>query len=189
VPAGTVIHEDERLTVATVELKHKIRCTGFLFREKPKLRKLIASKIEEYDIPYSRRKGLKQGLDYYDTGSEKWIGNEELTEPSLPSYSYAYCSDTAFHEDTIRQVMNVDVLYHEATFLEADKEKTKPTRHSTALQAATVAKQAHVKKLIIGHYSNRYKNLQPFLEEAQQLFPNTVLGEEGRRYDLDVKHA
>lgn len=184
VPEGTVIHEDKKVTVTTIKLKHKIPCTGFIFREKEGLRKLITEKIEVHNIPYDQRKGIKQGKDYYDPQLERWIPNGELTtDPPIPR-SYAYCTDTAYLEKLIPKILQVDLLYHEATFLDADQDKAKATRHSTALEAATIAKKADVGKLILGHYSNRYIDLQPILDEAREVFDRTVLGEEGCTYDV-----
>ncbi len=143
----TLIFEDEKLSVHTIILNHRIACTGFLFREKDKSRK--------------------------------------ITEV-LPMYSYAYCSDTCFDERVIEQVKEVDLLYHEATFMDDMENRAKETYHSTTKQAATVAARANVKKLMIGHYSARYSKLEPLLLEAKMVFSNTVLAIEGEKYRIDT---
>lgn len=176
-----VIWETRELTVETVPLIHGIPCTGFVFREKPKKRKMIGTQIERYSIPYEQIGSIKSGADF-TTPNGQVIPNAELTLLPAPAQSYAYCADTAYCEAIIPHIRGVDMLYHEATYLEELAEQAKARHHATAKQAATIARKAGVGKLILGHYSSRYRKLSPFLEEARPVFPNTHLGIEGRVY-------
>lgn len=179
-----LIYENEDLEVRTIILNHRIPCTGFLFSEKQKPRKLIKEKLVEYNIPVSVFQDLKHGSDYTDENNQV-ISNAELTsDPRLPR-SYAFCSDTMYHEQIIKQVRGIDLLYHEATFMNDKAERAKETFHSTAAQAATLASKAKVKRLIIGHFSARYKNLYPLLEEAKEVFENTSLAMEGDHFIIE----
>ncbi|NNC85903.1 MAG: ribonuclease Z [Bacteroidia bacterium] len=179
-----VIMEDDDVTVRTVILNHRIPCTGFVFKEKPKPRKLLISKIQRENIPFEFYNRLKAGEDYKDH-SGKIIKNEDLTKPSAEPLSYAYCSDTIFDESIIPSISGVDMLYHESTFMHEHRERAKATYHSTSIQAATIATKANVKKLIIGHFSARYRNLEPMLTEARDMFENTELAIEGSRFTVD----
>ena len=127
---------------------------------------------------------LKKGDDVRDESGNVLYRGSDFTLPPRPSYSYAYCADTQPAEKITEQIRNVDLLYHEATFLENEKEKARQTRHSTAAEAARVAKQANVKRLIIGHFSARYKELAPLLDEARLVFPETALANEGASFEL-----
>lgn len=178
-----VLHEDKKITVRSFPMKHSIPCCGFLFEEKPRPRKLIKEQLEKYQVPIADMESLKAGEDF-KTSSGKIIPNEEITMPPLPPRKYAYCSDTIYFEDIIPVVSNADLMYHEATFTEDMKDRAKQTMHCTAKNAATIALKAGVKKLIIGHFSARYKELTPLLEEARQVFPNTVLAEEGVTFNV-----
>ena len=177
-----LIFENKQIEVFSLPLDHRIPAAGFLFREKPKARNMIVDKIAEYQIPYQQIPAIKQGADFYTSNGQR-ISNEELTSPPPTPRAYAYCSDTTYKEDLIPLIKGVDLLYHESTFCEIDLEVAKKTKHSTARQAATIAKKAKVGRLILGHYSSRYKNLDPFLEEAKAVFPNTLLGKDGHTYD------
>ncbi len=179
-----LIYSDEDTEIHSISLKHRIPCTGFLFREKPRLRKLVKSMLAQYSIPLSAYDSLKNGEDYTsETG--KLIANAELTtDPRVPR-SYAFCSDTIYDERLISVVKNVDLLYHEATFMNDKSERAAETFHSTAEQAASIALKAEVKRLIIGHFSARYKNLYPLLEEAKAIYPNVTLALEGDRFLID----
>ena len=179
-----VLFEDDALTVETIPLHHKIRCSGFLFREKTKPRKIDKEKLPD-GIPLLQLAGLKKGEDVTDDQGNVVHRNEDLTLPPKHSRSYAYCSDTAYYEPMISQVKSIDLLYHEATFTEDERSKADDTLHSTAKQAAMIAKQADVKKLLIGHFSARYKELDPLLEEAKQVFPNTVAAIEGETFSIE----
>lgn len=173
-----VIYEDDSIMVKTLILRHSVPCCGFLFEEKPLPRKLIKEKLEEYDIPVELLEGIKQGNDLI-TPEDKVIANSELTLPPPESRKYAYCSDTMYNEEIVPHIFGPQLLYHEATFTSEMQKRAIQTMHSTAREAATIAKLAHAGKLIIGHFSARYKDLNPLLEEAQEIFPNTLLAEEG----------
>lgn len=173
------IYENNVLEVWTIPLDHKeMTCNGFLFKEKTKPRRIIASAIQEYEIPYDKINDIRYGSDFTDS---KGVihPNEKLTDKGAPSKSYAYCSDTKYSENILPYIQNVTLLYHEATFMEAEREKAEERYHSTAKQAAAIAVKAKVDKLLIGHYSARYANLTPLLEEAKAVFSNTELAHEG----------
>ncbi len=179
-----VVYEEERLTVEVFKLNHSVPSHGFLFKEKPRLRRINKIKAEEYQLPIQQIVPVKKGADYI-TPEGKVVSNAELTlEPSLPR-SFAYCSDTAYYPNIVSKIEGIDLLYHEATFAETEKDRAKATKHSTSLEAAQIAKQAKVKKMIIGHFSARYKDLNVLLEEAQSLFPNTDLAEESTVYKIE----
>jgi len=177
------IYKDDELEVHTIILSHRIACTGFLFREKNKPRKLIKEKLKEYEIPVEVYADLKKGKDYISGTTV--ILNAELTHEPHPPRSYAFCSDTIYDETLVPRLQNIDLLYHEATFLNEHIDRAKDTYHSTAAQAATIAKMSGVKRLIIGHFSARYKNLYPLLEEAKAVFENTTLAIEGDRFSIE----
>lgn len=178
-----VLHEDDVLTVHTIPLIHKLDCAGFLFREKPKLRKINKEKLKE-GMLLQHIAQLKTGADVHDEMGNLLYRNSEYTLPAQPSLSYAFCSDTAWNENMIEQIREVDLLYHEATFMEEEKEKAKETKHSTAAEAAMMAKQCAAKKLLIGHFSARYRELEPMLAEAREIFGNTELAVEGNTFEL-----
>jgi ribonuclease Z len=179
-----VIYEDNSLTVETIPLQHKIRCSGFLFKEKAKPRRIDKTKLPE-DLLIKQIAALKKGEDVIDEAGDILYKNEDLTLPPRPSYSYAYCSDTAYHESLIEQIQGVDLLYHEATFLHEDESKALETQHSTALQAAQIAKKAEVGKLLLGHFSARYRDLNPVLEEARKIFIKSALALEGETFIIE----
>jgi ribonuclease Z len=179
--APAVIHEDEDVTVSTIVLNHRVPCTGFLFREKPRPLKLRINKIREYKIPLSWYNDIKSGADFVD-GNGVHIPNSELTVPRGKTRSFAFCSDTIYDEQLADVVQGVDLLYHESTFTHDLSERARITYHSTAKQAAQIAAMAGVGKLIIGHFSARYKDLTPLLDEAVEVFPNTELGIEGKSF-------
>jgi ribonuclease Z len=177
------IYDDKHLEVFTIPLLHKIECNGFLFKEKPRPRKIISDKIREFKIPFEKIEDIRYGADYTLLNGEI-ISNQVLTEAPSASASYAYCSDTKFTTDIVPLIKGVDLLYHEATFMEESKEKAADRYHSTAMEAATIAKMANVGKLIIGHFSARYQDLQPLLHEARAIFPNTELALEGDLFQV-----
>ena len=179
-----IIFEDNTISIETIPLAHKIRCSGFLFKEKPKPRRIDKAKLPE-SLLIQQLAALKRGEDIIDEGGNVLYKNDALTMPPKSSRSYAYCSDTAYKEAIVEQIQGVNVLYHEATFTEEDKLKATETQHSTALQAATIATQAGVGKLLIGHFSARYRDLSPLLEEAQAKFSNTTLALEGETCTID----
>lgn len=169
------IYEDKAVEVYTIPLNHRIYCNGYLFREKTKPRHLNMEEIKKYsEIEICDYQNLKNGKDFILSDGYV-LKNEILTHNPEPSLSYAFCSDTRFNPDIVPIIENVDTLYHEATFLHELKEMADYTGHTTALEAATIAKQANAKKLILGHFSNRYDNLQVFTDEAKTTFKNTFL--------------
>lgn len=169
------IFEDNRVEVYTIPLNHRIYCNGYLFREKPKERHLNMQEISKYpEIETCDYYNLKLGKDF--VLSDGYIlKNEVLTKEPAKSVSYAFCSDTRYFESIVPVIENVDVLYHEATFLHDLKEMADYTGHTTALEAARIARKANVGKLILGHFSNRYGDLSVFTNEAREVFPNTFL--------------
>jgi ribonuclease Z len=179
-----LIFEDEKLTVKTIILNHRIPCCGFLFTEKPKARNLKKEALEEHRIPVSSIQSIRNGADFVNADGTR-IANSQLAYATLPVYSYAYCSDTCYDQQVINQVRNASLLYHESTFTEEMRQRANETHHSTAMDAGKVAEQAGVGKLVLGHYSARYTDLQPLLDEARSVFPNSVLAYEGLRLVVD----
>ena len=178
-----VIYEDDEIIISTIVLNHRIPCTGFLFKEKPHPRKLKKEEIAKYQIPYSALPDLKKGKDYVsDAGII--IPNSVLTEDGAPALSYAYCSDTIYDNAVINSVRGVEMLYHEATFMHEMLHRAEETFHTTSQQAAEIAKRAGVKKLLIGHFSARYRELEPVLREARDIFPETYLALEGEKFSV-----
>lgn len=172
------VFEDNRVEVFTIPLDHRIYCNGYLFKEKPKERHLNMQEISKYpEIEICDYHNLKRGKDI-QLSDGYILKNENLTKPAEPSVSYAFCSDTRYFESIIPIIKNVDVLYHEATFLHDLKKMADYTGHTTALEAAKIARKANVKKLILGHFSNRYHDLSVFLNEACEIFPETYLPEQ-----------
>jgi ribonuclease Z len=179
-----IIYEDNSVTVETIPLQHKIRCSGFLFREKIKPRRINKERLPE-NLLIQQIASLKQGKDITDESGNIIYRNEDLTLPPRPSYSYAYCSDTAYRESILDQIRGVDLLYHEATFLQEDELKALETQHSTAMQAAQIASKAQVGKLLLGHFSARYRDLAPVLEEAKKVFERSALALEGETFKIN----
>jgi len=178
-----LIYEDRSMEVYTLPLKHRIACCGYLFKEKPTLPHIRREMIDYYNIPNLYINNIKNGADWVmDDGTV--ISNDRLTTPPSPTRSYAYCSDTAFKPDLQQYLNGVDLLYHEATFGKERTERAKVTYHSTAEQAATIAKNCHAKQLLIGHYSAHYTDVTPLLEEAKAIFPNTIAAQEGMKIKL-----
>ena len=175
-----LIFEDEKVKVYTIPLNHRVYTNGFLFKEKEKSRKINISAVKEFkEIDKCDYNNLKAGKDFkLDSGDV--IKNSELTYNPEKPLSYAYCSDTSYKPTIIEIIDGVDLLYHESTFLTDKENLAKKTGHSTAKQAATIAKKANVKKLVLGHYSSRYKNISLFKKEAQEVFENVSLAETGR---------
>lgn len=173
-----VIFEDNTITVETLPQKHRIPCCGFLFKEKPKKRHLIGDAANYYNIPAYMRASIKDGADFV-TAEGETIPNSKLTKDADPSRSYAYCSDTLPCPENSMLIKGVDLLYHEATFAESEKGRAATTFHSTARQAATIAKDADAKRLVIGHFSSRYDDCEMLINEAREIFPNSINAEEG----------
>lgn len=178
-----MIMEDKTLTVHSFPLKHRVPCTGFLFREKQRPLKVIKEKIHHYKLTPSQILLLKKGENIVLDNGYNLRTEEACIHPPVPK-SYAYCSDTAYYEKLVEVIRGVDLLYHESTFLEAEKERAKSTFHSTAKQAASIAKQAEVKELLLGHYSSRYMDESGFITEAQEVFPNVRIAGEGLRFEI-----
>lgn len=173
-----LVMEDRSVSVYSLPMKHRVPCCGYLFVEKERSPHIIREMIDFYKIPISKIELIKQGADFVTEEGEV-IPNKILTRPAEPAKRYAYCSDTAFFPKIVPYIKGVDLLYHEATFLEADSARAYETFHSTTKQAASIARDAQVKKLLIGHYSARYIDLLPLEKEARSIFHNTLLANEG----------
>lgn len=178
-----LIFEDEKVEVYSLPLKHRIATTGYLFKEKPLSRNIDKYKLEKLNVSFAEIHKLKQGLDAVDNNG-KLISNIELTLDPPKQRSYAFCSDTKFFEELSNDIKDVDLLYHESTFLEEKADRAKQTFHSTAKQAAQMAVLANAQKLILGHFSARYGHLEEFLGEAKPIFSNTELAIEGQLFSL-----
>ena len=174
----SLVMEDRSLSVYSIPLKHRIPTCGYLFAEKPKEAHIIREMTDFYQVPVRCMKDIKQGQDYVTPEGEV-VPNSRLTRPAAPPKRYAFCSDTAYNRSIIPIIEGADLLYHEATFAECDLARAKETFHSTARQAAEIARDAHVKRLVIGHYSARYEDLSELHREAEAVFPGTILGNEG----------
>ncbi len=177
------VFEDKWVEVWTIPLNHRMPCSGWLFREKPRLLNIRKEKITEYDIPISLIPGIKAGADL-SLPDGRVIANAELTQAPRPLRSYAFCSDTAPAPEIAAAIRNADLLYHEATFTDEHREDAALSFHSTAAQAAGIAKAAGVKKLLLGHFSGRYPDVEKHLLEARAVFPDTEAAEEGAVYGI-----
>ena len=175
------LFENHFFTVHTIPLEHRIPCAGFLFREKPHKRKLIKEKLVE-DMPYDYLRQLKNGEDVFDEAGNLLFSFEAFTLPAPPPRSYAYCSDTRYDARIADYIKGVSLLYHEATFQEDLAHQAFERFHSTAREAASIAQKAQAGKLLIGHFSSRYKELAGFLSDAQSIFPKTEIAEEGKMF-------
>ena len=173
-----VILDNSRITVSTIPLKHRVYTNGFLFREKEGDRKLIIDEAQRLNIDYTLFKSLKKGKDVVSEDGVL-IANHLVTEAPPAPLSYAFCSDTVYDPEIVPLINEVTALYHESTFLESEAELAFPTKHSTAKQAAKIAQAANVTKLILGHYSTRYGNIDLFKAEAETIFPNVILADDG----------
>lgn len=178
-----LIFEDKQLTVHTLPMRHRIPCCGYLFREKPKRRRLLAERLPHGLTP-TQLTALTSGEDVVADNGELLVRNADVTAAPKRSRSYAYCSDTMYTESLADLVHGVDLLYHEATFLDDMRERAATTHHSTARQAGLLARRAEVHRLLIGHFSSRYRDLQPLLTEAKTMFEWTELAVEGLTVSL-----
>lgn len=178
-----VVYEDRSLTVETIPLQHRIDCCGYLFREKPILPHIRRDMIDFYNIPISQINNIKAGADWV-TAEGEVIANSRLTTPAEPARSYAYCSDTRYIKTLHELVKGVSTLYHESTYSAEDAERARLYWHSTSQDAAKVARDASVGKLLLGHFSARYNNESQLLEEAKEIFPNSYLTREGATFDI-----
>jgi ribonuclease Z len=181
---NAVIYEDLALTVETIPLIHKLPCSGFVFREKEKARRIDKEKLPA-GLKIQQLANLKRGHDVTDDEGNILYRNDDLTIEPRRSRSYAYCADTAYSEPLIEKLKGIDLLYHEATFGADEASKAVETLHSTAAQAATIALKSNVTKLLLGHFSARYKELEPLLAEARNVFENTELAIEGSIFTID----
>lgn len=178
-----LIYEDDKVTVETIPLTHRVYTNGFLFREKLSERNLNIKAVEDFDISRAYYQKIKNGDDI-TLEDGRVIPNDQLTfDPPTPK-SYAFCSDTIYKVDNVEQLMEVTVLYHESTFLDEHQHLTDKTKHSTAKEAAKMASKANVKTLILGHYSTRYNGIEVFKEEAQTIFKNVELAEDGKVFEF-----
>lgn len=178
-----IVYEDENVLVKSIPLKHRIYTNGFLFEEKIGDRKLNIDQVNKYNIETCYFQKIKNGKDItLDDGTI--LPNTVITFDPIPPKSYAFCSDTMYDETIIPIIEKCDVLYHETTFLESESEKAKSTMHSTAKEAAMIALKANVKHLILGHYSTRYANINLFQQEAETIFPNVLLADDGGIFEF-----
>ena len=179
-----VIFEDDKVTVSTIPLKHRVYTNGFLFQEKVGERKLDINAVQEYEIDKCYFQNIKNGKDItLDDG--RVIENSKLSFDAVAPKSYAFCSDTVYDESIVPLIKEVDVLYHESTFLDSEEHLSGKTMHCTAKQAATIALKANVGQLILGHYSTRYPSIELFREEAQTIFENILLADDGKFFEFD----
>lgn len=177
------IVDSSKMEVHSFRVKHRIDCWGFLFREKRNPRKLDLERALAYEIPSSFYEQLQKGQDYR-TKKGTIIPNEEVTQAAIPSKSYAYCADTIFDNELCSIVAGVNLLYHESTYLKDQEERAAARYHSTTHQAAKIARDAGVEKLLIGHFSSKYESLESFLSEAKEIFANTELALEGACFKI-----
>ncbi len=182
----TCIHETDHLEVHSFPLRHGIDCFGFYFQEKPLPRKMRKEQLEIHQIPVAEIRRIKSGADWINKQGQI-IPNQELTEAAPAPFSFAYCTDTLPVKHLHRFFKGIDLLYHEATFMDVDADRARQTHHSTATQAAQIAEICKPKYLLIGHFSIRYKNFKPILEEACQVFPQSHIAKEGYLISMDRK--
>lgn len=178
-----VIYEDDKVLVKTIPLKHRIYTNGFLFQEKIGDRKLNYEAVQNYEIDKCYFQNIKNGKDI-TLEDGRVIENKKLTFDPIAPKSYAFCSDTLYDESIVPIIKDVDVLYHEATFLQSEVHLSGKTMHSTAKEAATIALKANVKQLILGHYSTRYESITLFKEEAETIFPEVLLADDGKTFEF-----
>ena len=178
-----LIYEDDKVQVKTIPLKHRVYTNGFLFEEKIAERKLNVEAVRHYQIEKCYFQNIKNGKDIVLDDGTVVLNNLLTFAPEKPK-SYAFCSDTVYNEAIVPIINGVDVLYHEATFLQSEEQLAAKTMHTTAIEAATIAKKAQVSKLILGHYSTRYSTIDLFKAEAETIFPNVLLADDGLSFDL-----
>lgn len=180
---AALIYEDRSLTVSTIPLRHRMPCCGFLFAEKEGLRHIRRDMVDFYGVPVYELNRIKAGADYAAPDGQR-IANERLTTPADPVRRYAYCSDTLPLPSVTEQVRGVDLLYHESTFADEEEARARETFHTTASQAAALARDAAVGQLLMGHYSARYDDEAQLLAEARRFFPTALLAFEGLKLDI-----
>ena len=179
-----VVYEDSKIEVIALKLMHRTETFGYLFREKARLLNIDKSKIQQYGLGIEDIKNIKRGNDY-TTNEGNVIVNNKLTLPPLKQRSYAYISDTAYMKKISEKLQGVDLLFHEATFLDGDLDLARQTFHSTAKQAALVAKESNAGKLLLGHFSTRYKDDTLFEQEARTVFGNSFVVNDGNRFKVE----
>ena len=173
-----VLFEDKKIKISTFPLNHGIDCNGFLFKEKLSPRKLLSDKVQEYNIPIDKLKEIKQGSDFITVDGIK-IDNADLTKKNRIPNSYAFCSDTKYHEEIVDKIKNVTLLYHETTFMKDRSVRANETNHSTTIDAANIANLSSVKNLLIGHFSQRYQDKDLVLKEVKSIFDKAIVSSEG----------
>lgn len=178
-----IVYEDRSMEVWSLPLRHRIPCCGYLFREKPGQRHIRRDMIDMYEIPVSQINNIKAGMDW-TLPDGTLVPNDRLTTPPSPTRSYAYCSDTTPLDSLPPLIHGVDLLFHEATYERDDEMRARQTFHSTSVQAAGIARAAEARRLCIGHYSARIKDESKLLREAQEVFPETLLANEGQRISI-----
>ena len=178
-----IIFEDDKVLVKTIPLKHRVYTNGFLFQEKVGERKLNLDAVQNYEIERCYYQNIKNGKDIV-LEDGRIIENDQLTFDPVPAKNYAFCSDTVYNEAILPIIENIDVLYHESTFLQSEENLAQKTLHSTAKEAATIALKANVKQLILGHYSTRYESIELFKEEAETIFPEVLLADDGKSFEF-----
>ncbi len=178
-----VILEDDNIKVSNLLLDHSIKCSGFVFEEIRSKRKIIKSEVDKLNVPYDKMKSLKNGLDWINKKGEI-IPNEQLTIENSKPHTYAFCSDTRYNEQLISKIEGVDLLYHETTFKKDLEERAFQTGHSTTLQAASIARKSNVRSLLIGHYSQRYRDFQELADESKEIFENVIVSYSGLEIDF-----
>ncbi|MEQ8580793.1 MAG: ribonuclease Z [Marinoscillum sp.] len=177
----SVIYEDDKLTITTIPLNHRIHCSGYLFKEKPKKRGINKLVVDKKLTP-NQANALRNGEDIFNEDGTLLYKNSLATLPPKKPYSYAYCSDTKLIPQLVDVIRDVDLIYHEATFMDDMKDRAENTYHTTARQAAQLAAEANVGQLLLGHFSTRYRDLNPLLSEARSVFRESYLAEEGKRF-------
>jgi len=178
-----LLFEDDKISVQTIPLDHRVYTNGFLFQEKEAPRTLNVEAAKSFGIDKSQFNNIKKGMDGLDKNGNT-VPNKKLTFDPDPPKSYAFCSDTVYRETVVPFIKDVDVLYHESTFLDSESHLCEKTKHSTAKQAAQIAKLAHAKQLILGHYSTRYKSIELFGKEAMEVFQNVELADDGKTFQF-----
>jgi ribonuclease Z len=180
------IFSDDQMLVSTIPMLHRIPTSGFLFVEKERDRNIRKEFLNIESPSFAEIRNIKAGMDYTNSAG-KTYSNPEITRPQYRSRSYAYCTDTAYSERILPQIRGVDLLYHESTFMHDKQPKAEERFHSTTVQAAMIASKAQAGRLLLGHFSPRYEDLQPLLEEARSVFPDTDLALDGCVFDIPLK--
>jgi len=182
-PEKALVFESHAITIETIPLFHRVPCVGFIFKEKPKLRHLKGDMVKFYNIPIKELHGIKEGNDYV-TPEGVLVTNSQLTTDPDQVMSYAYCSDTAFNPQVAEMIKGINTIYHEATYTNDFAHLARQRGHSTSTEAARIAQMAGAERLILGHFSKRYRDESPIINEATEIFPNTILANDGMRIDL-----